>query len=125
MGAESTVEAVLDVVGLIPRGRVLTYGDIALLVGTSPRRVGTIMAQVGSEVTWWRVTNARGALPGHLAGRAARRWADEAIPTTTDGTRCLVQSCRADLAAIAEALDEGAHRPSPQVPGSGTAQSGI
>ena len=103
--AAATVEAVLDVVSLIPPGRVATYGDIAELVRTGPRRVGTIMAQVGDQVTWWRVTNARGALPPHLVDEAARRWAAEGTPMAHDRSRCLLRECRADLEALAEAVE--------------------
>ncbi len=100
-----TVEAVLDAVSLIPPGSVATYGDIAELVGTGPRRVGAIMAQVGGEVAWWRVTNARGALPPHLIEEAIRRWAAEGIPIVDDGSRCRLSACRADPAALGRALD--------------------
>ena len=50
----------------IPRGRVLTYGDVAALAGrpTSARRVGyalsALSAAKGAGVPWWRVVNARG-----------------------------------------------------------------
>lgn len=47
----------------IPRGRVLTYGDVAGLAGrpTSARRVGYALAALKDPaVPWWRVVNARG-----------------------------------------------------------------
>ena len=47
---------VLDVVERIPAGPVMTYGDVAEYLGTrSPRAVGQVMGQWGSEVPWHRV----------------------------------------------------------------------
>ncbi len=61
-------DAVLDVVEHVPPGRVVTYGDIAALVGKGPRQVGSVMAQYGSMVPWWRVVRAGGRPPqGHDA----------------------------------------------------------
>lgn len=64
------VEAVLDVVDLIPAGRVLSYGDIAaLLERGGPRQVGAVMSRHGSAVPWWRVIRAGGQAPlCHEAG---------------------------------------------------------
>jgi methylated-DNA-protein-cysteine methyltransferase-like protein len=53
------------VVRKIPRGRVLTYGDVARLAGrpTSARRVGyALFAVRDAKVPWWRVVNARGEI---------------------------------------------------------------
>jgi alkylated DNA nucleotide flippase Atl1 len=60
-------ERVLDTVGLIPAGRVMTYGDIAEWLGEGgPRQVGRVLALYGSGVPWWRVVRADGVLlPGH------------------------------------------------------------
>ncbi|MEU5398479.1 MGMT family protein [Streptomyces sp. NPDC005963] len=60
-------ERVLDVVDLIPPGRVMTYGDVAeWLEEGGPRQVGRAMALYGSAVPWWRVVRADGTLlPGH------------------------------------------------------------
>lgn len=62
---EERVEQVLQVVEQIPPGRVATYGDIAAVVGESPRWVGRVMAEYGSNVAWWRVVNVKGQVPGH------------------------------------------------------------
>lgn len=56
----STVDDVLAAVEALPAGTVVSYSDVAQLVGTSPRRVGTIIACEGQEVDWWRVTTVRG-----------------------------------------------------------------
>lgn len=54
------------VVERIPRGRVATYGQVAMLAGypRAPRLAGQAMASLpdGSEVPWHRVVNARGAV---------------------------------------------------------------
>ena len=65
------VEAVLDLVALIPPGAVLAYGDVADLLGSGgPRQVGSTMSHHSSAVPWWRVLRASGeAPPGH--GREA------------------------------------------------------
>ena len=97
--AELTVERVLCAVECIPTGQVVSYGDLAELVGTSARRVGAIMASAGPGVPWWRVVNASGRLPGHLVAEASRRWADEGTPAV-DG-RCVMSRARADLPRLA------------------------
>ncbi|MDX6199448.1 MAG: hypothetical protein QOJ79_2599 [Actinomycetota bacterium] len=52
---------VLDVVDRIPKGRVMTYGDVAEYLGTGTgRTVGTVMSKHGQEVPWWRVVQASG-----------------------------------------------------------------
>ena len=52
---------VLDVVDAIPRGKVMTYGDVAELMGRgSPRTVGTVLTNHGREVPWQRVVQASG-----------------------------------------------------------------
>ena len=59
-------ERVLDVVERIPPGYVLSYGDIADLLGDGgPRRVGRVLGRDGSAVPWWRVLRADGT---HVAG---------------------------------------------------------
>lgn len=52
---------VLDVVDRIPRGKVMTYGDVAEMLGRgSPRTVGTVLTNHGREVPWQRVVQASG-----------------------------------------------------------------
>ncbi len=53
-------DAVLTQVERVPPGRVVTYGDIAAIVGKGPRQVGSVMSHYGSLVTWWRVLRADG-----------------------------------------------------------------
>ncbi|MEC5179000.1 MGMT family protein [Arthrobacter sp. CG_A4] len=61
------VEAVLELVALIPEGAAVAYGDVAELLGSGgARQVGSVMSHHGSTVPWWRVLKASGdAPPGH------------------------------------------------------------
>ena len=95
------VERVLRAVELVPRGRVVSYGDLAALVGIGPRQVGTIMATYGSNVTWWRVTNASGDLPVQLMDEVRERWAAEGILLKPNGRGCRIAGYRADLTVLA------------------------
>ncbi len=53
--------SVLEVVARIPRGKVMTYGDVAEYLGSgSARTVGMVMAKHGHEVCWHRVLRASG-----------------------------------------------------------------
>jgi methylated-DNA-protein-cysteine methyltransferase related protein len=58
-----TWEAVYSLVRDIPRGRVMTYGQIAGLLGhlLSPKAVGWAMHTCPEDVPWQRVVNASGA----------------------------------------------------------------
>jgi methylated-DNA-protein-cysteine methyltransferase-like protein len=96
------VERVLRAVEQVPAGRVVSYGDLAGLVGTGPRHVGAIMRDRGSGVTWWRVTNAAGDLPRHLRERARAPWAEEGIAWKPNGRGCRIAEHRCDLVALAD-----------------------
>jgi alkylated DNA nucleotide flippase Atl1 len=75
------VQAVLDLVDQIPAGMVLSYGDVAELLGSGgPRQVGAVLSRYGSAVTWWRVTRASGDLPRALQGEAVAHWRSEGTP---------------------------------------------
>lgn len=96
-------ERVLLAVEQIPSGRVVAYGDIGRLVGTSPRRVGAIMRGYGGEVTWWRVVGASGDPGGGLIDRAGPHWAAEGIVIKPNGRGCRMADYRADLDELADA----------------------
>lgn len=68
------VEAVLELVALIPAGTALAYGDVAELLGSGgPRQVGSVMSHHGSAVPWWRVLKSNGdPPPGHERAALAR-----------------------------------------------------
>lgn len=55
-------ERVFRIVRSIPRGRVMTYGQIAELLGEgyTPRTVGFVMHASNDKTPWHRVVNAQG-----------------------------------------------------------------
>lgn len=67
-------ERVYEIVGQIPKGRVMTYGQIAALAGAAwaAWEVGQIAHTGPSDLPWQRVVNKRGGLakgyPGGLEG---------------------------------------------------------
>ncbi|WP_417216371.1 MGMT family protein [Arthrobacter sp.] len=86
-------EAVHRLAAGIPSGSVLTYGDIAELLGAGgPRQVGAAMAHSDGELPWWRVLRANGTLRADLQERALPHWIDEEIPLR--GSRVLVGGAR-------------------------------
>ncbi|HYN85563.1 MAG TPA: MGMT family protein [Pyrinomonadaceae bacterium] len=56
-------ERVYEIVRRIPPGRVMTYGQLAELLGEgyTPRTVGYVMHAADEGVPWQRVINAQGA----------------------------------------------------------------
>ncbi len=98
---ELVIERVLATVEHVPAGRVVAYGDIADLVGTSPRRVGAIMRSHGRFVPWWRVTSHVGDPPTHLRQRVWPHWDDEGIERKPNGLGCRIAEYRADLDDLA------------------------
>ena len=64
--AKSFSDLVYDVVRRIPRGKVLSYGDVAALLGNprAARGVGWALhaLDADSTVPWWRVINKQGAI---------------------------------------------------------------
>lgn len=95
--ADDFAEAVLAVVAAIPPGKVMTYGDVAAVLGSrAARAVGHVMSWHGSEVPWWRVIRASGhAAAGH-EGRALERFRAEGTPVVTgaDGYRVNLRLAR-------------------------------
>ncbi len=79
---------VLDLVDRIPRGRVMTYGDVAEFLGTGTgRTVGTVMSKHGHEVPWWRVVRAGGSLSAPNVSDQRRRLRAEGVEI--DGERVI------------------------------------
>jgi len=88
---------VLDVVDRIPRGRVLTYGDVAEYLGEGgARSVGAVMSRHGAAVAWWRVLRADGSVAPGLEERAFARFASERTPLRQGGTRVDLSRARWD-----------------------------
>ena len=90
-GPTAYARAVLDVVDRIPAGKVMTYGDVAELMGRgSPRTVGAVLSEHGREVPWQRVVQA--------SGRPAEPYLQEALRLLSD-EGCPLRGERVDLAA--------------------------
>ena len=107
-GARPTAyaRAVLDVVDRIPAGRVLTYGDVAELVGRgSPRTVGTVLSDHGREVPWQRVVQASGRPAEPHLREALRLLAAEGCPLR--GEKVDLASARWDGGELRGGADDG------------------
>lgn len=88
-------EDVMDLVHQIPRGHVMTYGDIAELLGKGGARgVGNVMSRFGSSLPWWRVVRAGGWFPTGHEEAALPHYREEGTPLV--GGR--VSGRRVDLA---------------------------
>jgi len=100
----SLADDVVSVVRVVPSGCVVSYGDIAELLGTSPRIIGHAMAtQEEPDLPWWRVVRADGGMADHLIDRAVPHWLDEGIGFADGHVR--IRRHRADLAALADAAE--------------------
>lgn len=69
-------EAVYAILRKVPRGKVVTYGQLALLAGDprGARQVGWIAHAGGRNLPWQRVVNRFGGLAsGYTGGRAAHK----------------------------------------------------
>jgi len=57
-------QKVLQIVSKIPKGKVTSYGFIAVLAGKprGAREVGWMLSSIpeGSHIPWWRVVNSKG-----------------------------------------------------------------
>jgi len=63
---ETFREAVLRLVTIVPKGKVVSYGQVAAAAGQprAPRQVGAVLRSMSGEesqrVPWWRVINSQG-----------------------------------------------------------------
>jgi methylated-DNA-protein-cysteine methyltransferase related protein len=67
------------VLAKIPRGTILTYGEVAEESGHrgASRAVGNLLSRGDGDVPWWRVVTATGRLvPGHEREHAERLHAE-------------------------------------------------
>lgn len=59
-------QKVMQAVSSIPEGKVASYGQVALYIGTprAARQVGWTLRQIGPEtnIPWWRVINQKGRI---------------------------------------------------------------
>ena len=88
---------VLAAVEQVPPGTVVTYGDVAELVGEGgPRQVGAVLARYGSDVPWWRVLRADGSAAPQVRDRAVEHWRRERTALRPDGLRVDLRVARWD-----------------------------
>src|SRR6185312_264884 len=77
--------AVLEVVDRIPRGKVMSYGDVAEYVGSGTgRTVGAVMSRHGHEVPWHRVVQSTGGPNPAAPEEALRRLRRDRTPMRGD-----------------------------------------
>lgn len=71
----SAFDAVYVIVRAIPKGRVMTYGQIAGLLERplSPKAVGWAMSQCPDDVPWHRVVDAKGTCSRDRADPSGRQ----------------------------------------------------
>lgn len=118
----SEAEAVYDACASIPEGMVVTYADLAQLVGrptTHARTVSTILGHRPNEGTsldtlpWWRVMRSDGSLldPAQITGPRAQwvswaldRLASEGVPLTGEGVSRRVAMDRAKRMPIPDGI---------------------
>jgi alkylated DNA nucleotide flippase Atl1 len=87
--------AVLDAVDRVPRGRVVTYGDVAELVGSGgPRQVAAVLARWVHETTWHRVLRADGTCAPEVAARQLILLRRERVAFKPGGDRVDLQEAR-------------------------------
>lgn len=82
---------VLEIIRAIPRGKVLTYGQVAALADAprAARQVGRILYFYGVYVPWQRVVNAYGGLSTYKVGSGERQrilLEREGVVFRSDGT---------------------------------------
>src|SRR5882724_7404582 len=67
----NSFERIRRVVSKIPRGRVMTYGDVARAAGMpgAARTVGYAMRALGRDVPWQRVVGRKNARTGQITIR--------------------------------------------------------
>ena len=89
------IDQVIHMVGTIPPGRVMTYGDIATLLTAraefagidesyGPRMVGYVMSRFGGTLPWWRVIRSTGHPPKFHQERALPYYRKENTPLIGD-----------------------------------------
>lgn len=85
-------DRVRAVATVIPRGEVMTYGEIGALTGLHPRHVGQVVSRIADDIPWWRIVRADGTPAACHGGSATTRLQDEGVPFA--GTRVASRSDR-------------------------------
>jgi alkylated DNA nucleotide flippase Atl1 len=98
---EELHERVRKIVSAIPPGSVASYGDIAeLAAAPSPRLVGRVLAEDGSDLPWHRVLRADGTPAHHLAERQLELLRAEGV--LADGRKVNMRRYRWDAVEVLE-----------------------
>ena len=89
-------DRVYDIVARVPYGRVVSYGQIARMLGAprAARQVGWAMRNCPDRLPWHRVVKADGTIAGGGWSEVRRALLGaEDVPFTTDG-RVDIDACR-------------------------------
>lgn len=90
------LDEVRDIVCTIAPGRVLSYGDIGVVLGLSPRQVGRAMSLIAIQgVPWWRVVYSDGTPARCHDGQAPHLLGQDRTPMR--GARVDMQRARQSL----------------------------
>lgn len=112
----SEYESYYAVIRCIPRGKVMTYGDVAFLAGQPmrARRVGyALFVVTDPTVPWWRVLNARGEISRRRHSGPGGPEDEQAYLLLREGVRLDAEGCL-DLARYRYRPSEpGTARPQP------------
>ena len=75
-------DAVLEVIGSLGPGEVVTYGEVADQAGFpgAARAVGTVLRNCDGEIPWWRVVGAGGSIRTPPRVGQAELLRDEGVP---------------------------------------------
>jgi methylated-DNA-protein-cysteine methyltransferase related protein len=97
--SQAFARAVRRVIRAIPRGRTLSYGEVALRAG-KPRGARAVVRALHSldDVPWWRVIRSDGTLAPQVAREQAQLLAQEGVRARA-GTRTRTAS-RGDRARL-------------------------
>lgn len=102
-------ERILVVVDAVPVGRLVSYGDLAVIMQMlgmpcTARRVARTMREFGAGVPWWRVVRSDGTLAPAVAQPAAERLRGEGV--AVDGARVPLVQLRwqPDLDALSQLM---------------------
>jgi methylated-DNA-protein-cysteine methyltransferase-like protein len=96
---EALHEKVRKIVAAIPPGSVASYGDVAELArAPSPRLVGRVLAEDGSDLPWHRVLRSDGTPAHHLAERQLELLRAEGV--LADGRRVDMRRYRWDAIEV-------------------------
>ena len=90
-------ERVLAVVSRIPRGKVMSYGDVAEFLGEGiGRNVGTVLRAWGDDVPWQRVVMSDGQPKPHDTDGHLALLREEGTPMLAAGGRVDMKAARWD-----------------------------